>query len=216
MPTESPNLTASQFLDVLGSFDLMAFSTLDYCRRLEERYPAVWATIVAHYGEGGAGAGRHYTAYSRVSHILDYKFRQKEIDKLNYRPAPIGWGSSVIRYWTLDRERVGGTYYPDELVDPDSFPEGAKQTVTVNRYERNRDARAACIEYHGLRCKACDIDFEERYGPHGAGFIHVHHLKPLSKVALEYEVNAITDLVPVCPNCHAMIHRFGECRPLEE
>lgn len=216
MATEPHELTASQFLEVLGSFELSAFSTLDFCSRVAERYPAAWATIVERYGEGGAGAGRHYTAFSRVSHILDYWFRRKEVDKLDYRPAPVGWGSPVIRYWTLDRERVGGSYYPDELVISDGFPEGGKQTITVNRYERNRDARAACIEHHGLRCKACEVSFEERYGVYGAGFIHIHHLKKLSEIGKEYKVNPITDLVPVCPNCHAMIHRSAKPLTISE
>ncbi len=35
----------------------------------------------------------------------------------------------------------------------------------------------------------------------GEGFIHVHHLKPLSEVGYEYRVDPIRDLRPVCPNC---------------
>ncbi len=45
------------------------------------------------------------------------------------------------------------------------------------------------------------------YGQIGEGFIHVHHLKPLSEIGQEYEVDPIEDLRPVCPNCHAMLHR---------
>ena len=35
----------------------------------------------------------------------------------------------------------------------------------------------------------------------------VHHIKPLSEINEEYEVDPINDLIPVCPNCHAMLHR---------
>jgi 5-methylcytosine-specific restriction protein A len=51
------------------------------------------------------------------------------------------------------------------------------------------------------------MDFEETYGPVGKGLIHVHHLKALASVGIEYQVNPVADLRPVCPNCHAMIHR---------
>lgn len=45
------------------------------------------------------------------------------------------------------------------------------------------------------------------YGEIGRGFIHVHHKVPLSSIGKEYELDPIKDLVPVCPNCHAMLHR---------
>jgi 5-methylcytosine-specific restriction protein A len=40
-----------------------------------------------------------------------------------------------------------------------------------------------------------------------AGFTHVHHLKAISMVGPDYECDPIQDLRPVCPNCHAVIHR---------
>ncbi len=40
----------------------------------------------------------------------------------------------------------------------------------------------------------------------GVGFIHVHHKVELSSIGREYVVDPIEDLVPVCPNCHAMLH----------
>ena len=100
------------------------------------------------------------------------------------------------------------TNYPDEAnVESKTFPEGAKQTVQVNRYERNPEARAKCIEFHKARCKVCEMSFDETYGIFAKDFIHVHHIKPLSEINEEYEVDPINDLIPVCPNCHAMLHR---------
>ncbi|WP_202944680.1 HNH endonuclease [Desulforapulum autotrophicum] len=87
------------------------------------------------------------------------------------------------------------------------FFEGAKQTVTINKYERDHNARKACIEYHGYNCKVCGFDFEKTYGELGRNYIHVHHLIPLSKIGKEYSINPQTDLIPVCPNCHAMLHK---------
>jgi 5-methylcytosine-specific restriction protein A len=96
--------------------------------------------------------------------------------------------------------------FPGDVSDDSEFIEGALRRVTVNAYERDPAARAACIKKYGLRCAVCDMSFEERYGPIGRGFIHVHHKKPLALRRGEYRLRATTDLVPVCPNCHAMLH----------
>jgi 5-methylcytosine-specific restriction protein A len=85
--------------------------------------------------------------------------------------------------------------------------EGGVQQILVNRYERSQINRAACIEIHGIRCKACDFDFAVAYGEIGEGFIEVHHIEPVSGIAHGTIVDPARDLVPVCPNCHAMLHR---------
>ena len=50
----------------------------------------------------------------------------------------------------------------------------------------------------------------------GAAYIHVHHLKPLATIGSEYEVDPIRDLRPICPNCHAMIHKREPPYTIEE
>ena len=98
--------------------------------------------------------------------------------------------------------------FSDEVQEePTLYLEGAYQRVLVNRYERDRDARDKCIRYYGATCKVCDLNFGEQYGKIGEGFIHVHHLRPLSEIGAEYRVDPVRDLKPVCPNCHAMLHR---------
>ncbi|WP_317856027.1 HNH endonuclease [Chakrabartyella piscis] len=96
--------------------------------------------------------------------------------------------------------------YP-ETADLNDCYEGAKTTVTVNRYERNLEARQKCINHHGCYCHICNLDFKKVYGELGNGFIHVHHIKPLHEIKEGYIVDPINDLIPVCPNCHAMLHR---------
>ena len=88
-----------------------------------------------------------------------------------------------------------------------SFREGTTSQVTVNIYERNPQARKKCIDYYGTSCFVCEFNFGKAFGKLGEGFIHVHHLKPISEIGEEYEVNPIEDMRTVCPNCHAMIHR---------
>ncbi len=70
--------------------------------------------------------------------------------------------------------------YPDEVTSDRTFEEGAVTSVLVNRYERDPAARKACLDTHGTRCKVCDLDFSERYGEIGKGFIHVHHVVSVS------------------------------------
>lgn len=89
----------------------------------------------------------------------------------------------------------------------ESIYEGAQKKVTINAYERNPRARAMCIGYWKAICCVCGFDFESVYGAPGKGFIHVHHLTAVSQMGNDYQVNPIEDLRPVCPNCHAMLHR---------
>jgi 5-methylcytosine-specific restriction protein A len=105
---------------------------------------------------------------------------------------------------------------PEEMTGNRTYQEGAKKQIMVNIYERNDAARRKCIQHYGLRCFICDFDFQEKYGDVGLGFIHVHHLQPLSAINEEYELDPISDLRPVCPNCHAMIHRRNPPYTLKE
>jgi len=93
---------------------------------------------------------------------------------------------------------------PDEVV---GFPEGASTLVKVNKYERNAKNRKACISHYGSVCQVCGFDFSLNYGQIGDGFIIVHHIVPVSKIGPDYIVDPINDLIPLCANCHAIIHR---------
>jgi hypothetical protein len=85
--------------------------------------------------------------------------------------------------------------------------EGALKRVVSSRFERNAAARRACIAHHGTSCGICPFSFESIFGDLGVGFIHVHHVKPLAGLRRQYRVDPVHDLLPICPNCHAMIHR---------
>jgi len=104
-------------------------------------------------------------------------------------------------------EEYSGSDYPDEQKEP-GIREGALLRVSVNVYERSPRARAECIEHYGAKCSVCDFEFQDVYGKDlGAGFIHVHHILNIAHIGKEYEVDPIKDLRPVCPNCHAMLHK---------
>lgn len=106
--------------------------------------------------------------------------------------------------------------FPDEVGSAERFREGAVRQVSVNAYERDPKARQKCIDYYGLNCSVCNFNFGKVYGKLGEGFIHVHHLRPISEIAEEYEVDPVKDLRPVCPNCHAMIHQTPRPYSIEE
>lgn len=108
--------------------------------------------------------------------------------------------------WFASDETIGETL-PEEIAFPERFTEGASQMVSVNKFERNSKAKIQCINYHGYKCAVCSFDFEAFYGAIGKQYIHVHHIVPLSEIRKEYSVDPIKDLIPVCANCHAIIHR---------
>lgn len=85
--------------------------------------------------------------------------------------------------------------------------EGGMTRIEGNRYERSPINRELCLAVNGYKCKICGFDFESVYGDLGYHFIHVHHIVPVSKMNSSYMINPVTDLIPVCPNCHAMLHR---------
>lgn len=99
------------------------------------------------------------------------------------------------------------TFVTDEVQTPASFWEGALRRITVNAFERDANARSACIAHFGASCCVCGFDFGAVYGELGSGFIHVHHTRPLREIRIGYAVDPTRDLVPVCPNCHAMLHQ---------
>ena len=96
---------------------------------------------------------------------------------------------------------------PDEPASVLGFPEGDASIQRVNRYERDRRNRAAAIAIWGSKCQACDLDFGARYGEVADGFIEVHHTTPVSTMVPGTVVDPARDLVPLCPNCHAVAHR---------
>ena len=98
--------------------------------------------------------------------------------------------------------------YFTDIADHEQYHEGHVRSVMVDIYERSSIARGKCIEHHGSSCVICGFNFGEKYGSLGEGFIHIHHLKPLHTIRKDYIVDYRNDLIPVCPNCHAMIHRI--------
>lgn len=120
---------------------------------------------------------------------------------LRYLIKRIEEGNNIINYPEID-----------VIVDHN---EGHLLKCYVNRYERDKSARDECIKEKGCFCQVCGLDFSKVYGDLGNDFIHVHHLIPLHTIKKQYKVNPTKDLIPVCPNCHAMLHKMISKEKLE-
>jgi 5-methylcytosine-specific restriction enzyme A len=120
------------------------------------------------------------------------------------------------KYFKLIGEKIIEPIYPDE-VDPNiKYAEGKTKKVTVNSYERNSIARKRCIEHYGLNCQVCGFNFKDKFDKIGKDFIHVHHKVDIALIGNEYSVDPIKDLIPVCPNCHSMLHKRKPAYSIEE
>ncbi len=109
--------------------------------------------------------------------------------------------------WSLseDNSNIDSGLLPTEESDRE-YIEGSVRQVLVNKYERDSKARDACLSHYGRECFACGFDFKKYYGSIADGFIHVHHIVPISQVGDSYKIDPINDLVPLCANCHSVVH----------
>ena len=144
-----------------------------------------------------------WTYFSQASDKILASAIAKDRDETQIKRKKQRLGNFFLETQNSDTSFVS---YPDEIDHMSKLVEGAAHQITVNAYERNRKARRICITHYGAKCFVCGFDFENRYGDAGRGIIHVHHERALSTIGEAYEVNPITDLKPVCPNCHAVIH----------
>ncbi|WP_284352198.1 HNH endonuclease [Roseisolibacter agri] len=124
--------------------------------------------------------------------------------------------------WTAHVEQLR----PVSLMDDPELAavEGHVRKGLVAHRSRERALRAAKLaavqeaDPEGrLQCEVpgCGFDFAARYGALGAGFAHVHHRWPLAELEGP-RLTTLADLAVVCANCHAMIHRGGQCRELDD
>lgn len=138
----------------------------------------------------------------RILYENEIRWARQElvIEGIIDRPSSSGRGT-----WRLAKTTniPPGTY--DE--EDGTFEEGVVKKIEVNTYERNDKARESCLRRKGYSCAICNFNFEKKYGEIGRQCIHVHHLVEISTIGKNYKINPFKDLIPVCPNCHYMIHR---------
>lgn len=175
-----------------------------------------------------------YKSYS-VANLQYGRLARLVGEQLDYDPEPERLGT-LVRFekrngewhWLMRPEVAqalerlgwvedGGVLLPEEIAAAaEPVVEGAVYRVVVSAYERDPETRRRCIEAHGTTCCICEFSFAVAYGPVAEGFIHVHHLRPLSEAGGMHRVDPIEDLRPVCPNCHAVLHRRVPAYSIED
>ncbi|WP_339474397.1 HNH endonuclease [Pseudomonas sp. RL_5y_Pfl2_69] len=143
--------------------------------------------------------------------MLNINEGDSESDMVHFRLWTARSLAAIFALLPLEVEEDEG-----EVSDFDGFPEGGKTRIEVNAYERDRRNRAVALAIHGFSCKACNLDLGEIYGPAAAGLIEVHHVVPVSMIGTGYIINPQKDLLPLCPNCHAVTHRRTPPYSLDE
>ncbi|VVQ25868.1 HNH endonuclease [Pseudomonas fluorescens] len=135
----------------------------------------------------------------------------------------LAWVDKVYRGQAVSDTNHPETTEATELVDDTSSSpasrgeeEGEWQQVIVTPYERSRSNRKACLDHYGPSCQACGMSFGDVYGELGTDFIHVHHEVPLHTLGGPQNVDPVDDMKPLCPNCHAMVHRADPPIPVME
>lgn len=156
--------------------------------------------------------------FRRFTQVVDFKKNDKYLEKIPESKKSNFWRDGVRKidedtYQKIislaNLEPVSETKTVLSAQDNQSFESGVegKPSLQVStKYERDPKLRKNAILIHGYTCAACGFNFEEFYGEYAKGFIHIHHIEPLFSAG-EKIVNPETDLVPLCANCHAIIHR---------
>lgn len=108
---------------------------------------------------------------------------------------------------------------PSEVFDESiTIYEGSQAIVKTKAYKRSAKLREKAIQFYTVndrvKCQACCFDFEDFYGEYGKKFIEIHHQKPIFQFEgddLEKTIDAaLKNVIPVCSNCHRMIHKRRE------
>jgi|GEM_PF-1754610 Predicted restriction endonuclease len=168
-----------------------------------------------------------FAEYNIICDIKD-AFLIEQNDRCKLLPSSrsnngVGHGQSPV--WYTDNAKRAELKndlldYIDTLItQPSSFADEYKYSlhdesvinvVSTNILRRSQKAREDCIRLKGCYCNICGFDFEKTYGELGKGYIEIHHITPLKDLSSSENytgTNPLEDLIPVCPNCHSIIHR---------
>ena len=139
--------------------------------------------------------------------IKNIDFNEANRNEINMKSA-----DSVLAIFCLMM-----VYLHKKVLDNENLSkEGSVVERLVKQYERNPIYGEIVKALKGAICCVCDFRFEDRYGDHGKEFIEIHHVTPVSKMQNGYDFDPLRDLVPVCSNCHSIIHRRKTPFTIEE
>ncbi len=147
--------------------------------------------------------GNYETKESFINNQNNWKTFEIEFSKVPYYEIKEDADDEAIKYITL----ICGMMLSLFDYSINGYAEGNKHEEITTKYERNFINRELSLYLKGYKCSICGFDFEKTYGKIGKEFIEVHHEVMVSDMGENYTVDILKDLFPVCPNCHAMLHR---------
>ena len=143
--------------------------------------------------------------YPKQYEVDDYYYKLTKLPLMSDLEGKlvIEWGLSTQKWhqWAKNDKEI--LSYTPEV---EFFEDSTGKSITATTYERNNKARNKCLDKFGHRCKVCGFSSEEVYGKSFKNKIEVHHIDPISAQEGKHPINPETDLIPVCPNCHTMLH----------
>ena len=125
------------------------------------------------------------------------------------------WDDLRISFKKINSENFKGKKI-DDFDENLVISEGSKHLIETHVYKRSSTLRDYAIKFYKhsdgrIICNACDFDFNQAYPKVGDSFIEMHHIKPIFKLhdenIIKFLKDAVKDVIPVCSNCHRMIHR---------
>jgi 5-methylcytosine-specific restriction protein A len=172
--------------------------------------------------KNGKEALRTDILFNVLSETPIFPLSDLEILYPNYNWTPHSGGMSIPEpmaselFTAIQKKCADSFILPVLDKDIPLYTEGKVKEITTTTYDRSAPARQACIEHHGYDCAVCGFNFKEVYGALGTDYVEVHHLKQIADIGKVYKINPITDLRPVCANCHRMLHKQRPPLSIEE
>ena len=178
------------------------------------------ATVYRHRKEYN---GRQYNLECDITSAFLLPTSERSFIVPRAQQSDFGFGQSNIWYAKEDIAdeyvhsvfKYINNYHYDTFSTSEDIPQaisdiyeesGIGKKITVNKYERNPHARRKCLEIFGTNCLICGFSSAEVYGNAFKDKIEVHHIVPINEINSDYKIDPSKDLIPVCPNCHTMLH----------
>ena len=175
-----------------------------------KKYPARCSVRVRHstvvFDYGGV-----HTATNQAGgvDIGKMKIVFSDITRQSIRSVQWKWDGEKKNY---ENSSVIASIEPDYVHEDDAVLgiEGAARLVAHIRRERIPGLRALKMNSvleagKGLKCEACEFEFDRMYCPIGRGACEVHHRQALA-AAGPHEIT-LEHLAILCANCHRAIHQ---------
>lgn len=114
----------------------------------------------------------------------------------------------------LRLEKISSKEYKADLIFPEYISKDATEYLLHEdkfiygvkaRYETDDTIRLKVLKIHGTSCKICRFNYEETYGDLGIGYMKIHQIASEEKAEDDLDYNK--DFIPICENCHGIIHR---------